>query len=87
MLKDLLPGYYLKNKNFKNGLMKGIKILLKKKKEKKQKYGCKQYRKLPEKEKKATILPRKIKKQQYCRERYKNIPEDEKKKKKKKQVN
>ena len=54
MLKDSSAKYYQKRKKgHKTGLVEGIKIFLKKKpKKKKQEYGCKRYRNLPEHEKK-----------------------------------
>ena len=53
MSTNLSTKYYQKNKErLQKKFMKDIKIFIKKKKDKKRQYGCKQYKNLPENKKK-----------------------------------
>ena len=66
--------YYQKEtkEKLQKRLAQGIKIFLKKKRNKNRQYACKRYQNLSEEEKN--------KKQEYYRERYKNLSQDEKQK-------
>ena len=58
---NLSAKYYQKNnERLQKKFVKDIKIFIKKKKDKKRQYGCKQYKNLPENEKKAWKVLKKI---------------------------